>query len=73
MTKQIATRYGMTSAAVLERRIAALEGQVTVLALAVAALAAGLEGRPLDGPRDTEAARAARLAHDLLVAARLGG
>lgn len=73
MTKQIAADYGVTSTAVLERRIAALEGQVRVLAQAVAALAAGLEGGPLDGLRDAEAASAARLARELLMAARLGG
>ncbi|MFF4578482.1 hypothetical protein [Streptomyces sp. NPDC001389] len=54
-------------------RLRTLEVQVQVLAQAVKALAEGLEDIPSQDPeRDKQAARGARLAHELLLSQGLG-
>jgi len=61
----------MTSDRSVEQRLAKLEGDVRTVAEALHALAAGLEGRPIAESTGEEPARAARLAHELLLAAGL--
>ncbi|MEU6810801.1 hypothetical protein ABZ920_17800 [Streptomyces sp. NPDC046831] len=51
-----------------EQRLSQLEAQVATLVGAVRALARGLEDVPAEEPRPEEAARGARLAHELLLA-----
>ncbi|MGV9253199.1 hypothetical protein [Streptomyces sp. NPDC003697] len=52
-----------------EQRVSQLEAQVATLADAVRALAKGLESVPVeDNEPEEEAARGARLAHELLLA-----
>ncbi|MFB6612678.1 hypothetical protein ACIGFK_15830 [Streptomyces sp. NPDC085524] len=54
-------------------RLRTLEAQVQILAQAVRALAEGLEDIPsLDTEREKQAARGARLAHELLLSQGLG-
>lgn len=56
-----------------QERLRTLEAQVQVLAQAVRALAEGLEDIPSrDTERDKQAARGARLAHELLLSQGLG-
>lgn len=58
------------SADVLEERVRALEGRVTVLTEALRVLAHGLEDLPAAEPGgQTRAAKAARQAYELLLAA----
>lgn len=71
MSKQISTGYGLPPTAFLEHRIATLESALATLAEAVGVLSRGLEGTPLDRPSDAETAHAARLTHELLLAAGL--
>jgi hypothetical protein len=71
MTRQIAPGYGMLSGLALEERIHILESKVTAMAEAILILAAGLERTPLDGPGDDGGSQAARLAHEVLIAARV--
>jgi hypothetical protein len=71
MTRQIAPGYGSPSGPALEERIHILESKVTAMSEAILILAEGLEGTPLDGPVGDGGSRAARLAHDVLIAARL--
>jgi hypothetical protein len=53
-----------------ERRIRRLEDQVSSLAEAVRTLARGLEDVPGAEPAEHRAAKAARLAHEMLLAAK---
>ncbi|GAA3939026.1 hypothetical protein GCM10023085_20640 [Actinomadura viridis] len=73
MTARGAGGPGDPATAVLEQRVAALEQQVAALAGAMRTLTAGLEETPFREPGDTTAARAARQAREVLIAARLGG
>lgn len=57
--------------ATAEARIRRLEGQVSALADALRTLAHGLEERPDTEPDERRAARAARQAHELLLAAEM--
>jgi hypothetical protein len=71
MTRQIAPGYGSPSVSALEERIHILESKVAAMAEAILILTGGLEGTPLDGPADDSSSKAARLAHDVLIAARV--
>ncbi|MCW2888425.1 MAG: hypothetical protein QOE54_58 [Streptosporangiaceae bacterium] len=71
MTRQIAAGYGIPSGPALEERIHILESKVNAMAEAILILAGGLEGTPMDGPRGDGGSRAARLAHDVLIAAQV--
>ncbi|MGI8332945.1 hypothetical protein ACRYCC_23585 [Actinomadura scrupuli] len=73
MTRQIAPGYGNPSGAALEERIHILESKVSAMAEAIEILAGGLEGTPMDGPADEGGSKAARLAHDVLIAAQVKG
>lgn len=55
--------------AIPEDRVRVLEDRVTAVTEAVRVLAHGLEGLPADEPVGKQAADAARLAHNLLLAA----
>jgi hypothetical protein len=68
MIKHVSRRVWESPAAV-EERVHALEGRVTALAEAVRVLARGLEDLPTSEPGGSRAAKAARQAYDLLLAA----
>lgn len=53
----------------LRKRVGRIEEQVRALAEATLALARGMEAGPLEEPGGRRAERAARLAHELLLAA----
>ncbi|MEU7693005.1 hypothetical protein [Microbispora hainanensis] len=55
----------------LKARLDATERQVSTLAEAVRVLAGGLESGPLEDPAQSRPEHAARLAHELLLAAGL--
>ncbi len=63
------SRRTRESPAVVEQRVHVLEGRVTALADAVRILAHGLEDLPTSEPGGSRAAKAARQAYDLLLAA----
>ena len=63
---RISWRSGRSS--VLEGRVRLLEDRVTAVTEAVRVLADGLEGLPADEVEGKQAADAARLAHNLLLA-----
>lgn len=71
MSRQIMTGFSPPSQAELEERIGELERKLTVLTEAVAVMAQGLKGAPATGPDPGDAANASRLAHELLIAARM--
>lgn len=71
MTRQIMTGYFPPSQAELEERISELEAKVVTLAEAVTVLTQGLKTTPVADPGPDGAAHAARIAHELLIAARM--
>jgi hypothetical protein len=70
MTRQIAVGTTPPSPAVLEDRIRELEARTATLAEAIRLLTHALESSPLAGPGETTIIRAARKAHEILVATR---
>lgn len=73
MARQIAFGVSPPSQAELEERISELEAKVAVLAEAITALVQGLSSPPTAGAAPEGAEQGARLAHELLIAARLTG